>query len=263
MFLSLQGARGIALRNVCFSERVPTSTHAGRQARERMQANACKCMTLILSFCHSKWQFHHLYQRQTHLISCCSMSKLPKTLPVLLLFVCQRGRLRFSVLYLPVCQLLQPGDVLLQTSVCSAISLLIPSSCWGRHMGRDVAGICLRLFLKVWNPEGVCVCLHTSRSCETFVSVWGPHLSCPWRVQWLMSSVRLRARERQWWRDQRGRLKGSSLQADRDRRRDGARESDRARGKENHVAVISLWQPVRAIKRCHTALSFAPAFWRC
>lgn len=57
-------------------------------------------MTLILSFCHSKWQFHHLYQRQTHLISCCSMSKRNSLKRFLFsLFVCQCCRLRFCLCF--------------------------------------------------------------------------------------------------------------------------------------------------------------------
>lgn len=44
-------------------------------ARTHKRWTHVQYMLLILSFCHSKWQFHHLYQRQTHLISCCSVSK--------------------------------------------------------------------------------------------------------------------------------------------------------------------------------------------
>lgn len=57
-------------------------------------------MMLILSFCHSKWQFHHLYQRQTHLISCCSMSKCNSLKHSLFsFFVCQCCRLRFCLCF--------------------------------------------------------------------------------------------------------------------------------------------------------------------
>lgn len=95
-------------------------------------------MMLILSFCHSKWQFHHLYQRQTHLISCCSMSKSNSLKRSLFsFFVCQCCRLRFCLCFTCL-SVSSSSQRMFQTSVSSAISPFIPSSCSDRRRGRDV-----------------------------------------------------------------------------------------------------------------------------
>lgn len=105
-------------------------------------------MMLILSFCHSKWQFHHLYQRQTHLISCCSMSKCNSLKRSLFsFFVCQCCRLRFCLCFTCL-SVSSSSQRMFQTSVSSAISPFIHSSCSDRRRGGGTCCyVCLRVLL--------------------------------------------------------------------------------------------------------------------
>lgn len=115
----------------------------------------------------------------SHLLLLRVQTQLPKTLPVLPLFVCQTPAP--SVLYLSVCQLQQLEDVRLQTSVCSAISALIPPSCSDVPTGGQdmMLCVCLRsvfysscaLFLPqgYFNSFNTCIYCHFS-ALKTLIS---------------------------------------------------------------------------------------------